>query len=170
METRGQTPERDDFIVSVLSPMRVSPQICCSIAFLLYSCGLVGWYLEYASGVSVCKARSSGSEFLDVKGNRWYALLWSYFGASLYKGLSAAATMGSPFLLHKLLERPHDAPLAWGLVVVTLAAQCLVAQKTNCADFILHRQKRCSGRPFLRRTSSYALKLALNIPLNASLT
>lgn len=32
------------------------------------------------------------------------------------------ATIGSPLLLHKLLERHHDASLAWGLVIVTLAA------------------------------------------------
>ncbi|GFP57227.1 multidrug resistance-associated protein 4 [Trichoderma asperellum] len=44
------------------------------------------------------------------------------FCGAILEALSAVATIGSPLLLHKLLERPHDAPLAWGLVIVTLAA------------------------------------------------
>ncbi|UKZ95219.1 uncharacterized protein TrAFT101_010069 [Trichoderma asperellum] len=44
------------------------------------------------------------------------------FCGAMLEAISAVATIGSPLLLHKLLERPHDALLAWGLVIVTLAA------------------------------------------------
>ncbi|KAJ4855595.1 ABC transporter domain-containing protein [Trichoderma breve] len=140
MATQSQAPKRDDLNLQ-------GPVLGESVATdpLLYSISPVQlWIGRLVS--RVCKAKtledgwlpvfSCASAHLRGVAAPLYAkrpaaalsfLMQKETGGMLFCGaileaLSAAATIGSPLLLHKLLEKPHDAPLAWGLVIVTLAA------------------------------------------------
>ncbi|KAF3069892.1 ABC transporter C family member 10 [Trichoderma lentiforme] len=140
MATQSQAPKRDD--LNVQGPV---PGESVATDPLLYSISPVQlWIGRLVS--RVCKAKtledgwlpvfSCASAHLRGVAAPLYAkrpaaalsfLMQKETGGMLFCGaileaLSAAATIGSPLLLHKLLEKPHDAPLAWGLVIVTLAA------------------------------------------------
>ncbi|KAK0756023.1 hypothetical protein N5P37_011396 [Trichoderma harzianum] len=140
MATQGQAPKRDD-----LDRQGPVPGESVATDPLLYSISPVQlWIGRLVS--RVCKAKtledgwlpvfSCASAHLRGVAAPLYAkrpaaalsfLMQKETGGMLFCGvileaLSAAATIGSPLLLHKLLEKPHDAPLAWGLVIVTLAA------------------------------------------------
>ncbi|EHK26736.1 uncharacterized protein TRIVIDRAFT_34120 [Trichoderma virens Gv29-8] len=140
MATQGQAPKRDD-----LDRQCSTPGDSVVTDPLLYSISPVQLWINRLVS-RVCKAKtledgwlpvfSCASAHLRAVAAPLYAkhtasalsfLMQKETGGMLFCGaileaLSAAATIGSPLLLHKLLEKPHDAPIAWGLVVVTLAA------------------------------------------------
>ncbi|KAK2616712.1 hypothetical protein QQS21_000324 [Conoideocrella luteorostrata] len=111
---------------------------------LLYSVSPVQWWLGRLVS-RICKAKTMEDDWLPVfscasarlrdvatplqakHSAALKFLMQKHTGGMLLAGailetLSAAATIGSPLLLHKLLENPHKPLLAWGLVLVTLAA------------------------------------------------